>query len=128
MMSCREFWSYAVALLIAAHLFVGSLKTYRVFDWFDKLYTLGYEVAHTADDGDLYVCAAQDGKAWGAMIAYYTNEKDAAPKEVEISVQGAEQISVAVLDAARFGDTAEPLPEGNVLCIQPNTVVFLCDK
>ena len=104
------------------------LRTYRVFAWFDTLYTLGNEVAHTADADDLYVCAARNGEAWGAMIAYYTHEQDAAAKEVQITVQGAERVSVAVLDATRLGDTAAPLGDGNVLCIQPNTVVFLSNE
>lgn len=42
MMSCREFWSYAVALLIAAHLFVGCTT--------EVDYTLGSEYVTTGQN------------------------------------------------------------------------------
>ena len=101
------------------------LKTWHVFSWFDQLYRLGGELAFTCDDGDLYVCAAeQDGK-WGAMITYYTHEDAPVAKEIEITVNGAEQMRYHLLDGAHNGEVVDTLAAKTVLQMQPNTVIFL---
>ena len=100
------------------------LKTYTVFSWFDRLYTLGREVAHTSDD-EIYVTAAcRDGK-WGAMVTYYSSEED--PKEIELSIDvcGTKQMLCARLDQTNDGKVSRRLPNNTVLRVQPNTVLFL---
>ena len=101
------------------------IKTYHVFSWFDALYTLGGELPFTTDDSDLYVCAAKKGNKWCAMLTYYTPETDAVAKQIELHVNGATQMTCALLDSVYNGEIVDVLPAKSVITMQPNTVLFL---
>ena len=103
------------------------LKTYHVFSWFDTLYTLGNELASKTDAPDVYVTAAKKDGKWGAMISYYTPETDAAAKEIEITVDGAKQMSCSLLDGTYNAEVVDVLPAKAVITVQPNTVLFLAN-
>ena len=52
---------------------------------FSKLYELKNEVESSSDDGDLYIAAAKDENKKAMMVTYYSLDKNAPDKNVEIT-------------------------------------------
>ena len=61
------------------------LKGYYPFLMFSKLYELKNEVESSSDDGDLYIAAAKDENKKAMMVTYYSLDKNAPDKNVEIT-------------------------------------------
>lgn len=64
------------------------LKGYYPFCMYATLSELAQEVKSTSDCDDLYVLAASDKSQKAVMITYYSPNKEAKPKEVELHLLG----------------------------------------
>ena len=68
------------------------LKTYYSIKAFSHLYGLGKYVKHSIEGENLYACGATDGaKESAVLLTYYSDDDDAADKEVELCVQNLPQ-------------------------------------
>ena len=63
------------------------LKGYYPFYMFNTLYQLGTQVEST-DEGDVYTCAACNGKEAAIMVTRFCEEDDTPAEEVKVSVSG----------------------------------------
>ena len=60
------------------------LKGYYPFYMFNQLYKLGTQVKAESDSPEIWTCAAADDEQ-NVMLAYYTDDDNAAPKDVKVT-------------------------------------------
>lgn len=99
-------------------------KTYYSFKAFNELYKLGTSVESSSNEqAGIYVCAAKDGAANGAVLIANRN---AIGQSVKYEVIGmASKPRCQVLDKSRLLESAAILVEGNLM-LPPQSVVLLC--
>ena len=73
---------------IFAHETYEPLKGYYSFVMFDNLVKLGKYAECEYKNGDVYTCAATDGKNGAVMLTYYNEDDDSEAKTVELEIQG----------------------------------------
>ena len=104
------------------------LKGYYPFRMFSALYELDREVENFSDDEEIYVTAAGNGQRHAAMIAYYSLDKNAGPRTVELKLSGLGngKLRYYLLDEHNTM-TEMALPENKKLILDPNSVVLVTD-
>lgn len=106
------------------------LKGYYPFLMFSKLYEKGTQTACSIDGSDLYAIAAANADSAAAMICYYTDEKDALPKEITLTCSGAkEAMRLYLLDDTHDAQKVlETDAQTITVTMQPNTVLFVTNQ
>ena len=104
------------------------LKGYYPFKMFSALYELGGEAETFSDDENVYVTAAGDGQRHGAMIAYYSVDKNAGPKVVNLNIHGQNEKKLRYYLLDEHRTMAEmPVPADMRLRLEPHSVVLVTD-
>ena len=104
------------------------LKGYYPFRMFSALYELDREVENFSDDEEIYVTAAGNGQRHAAMITYYSLDKNAGPRIVDLKLSGFGngKLRYYLLDEHNTM-TEMALPENKKLILDPHSVVLVTD-
>lgn len=104
------------------------LKGYYPFVMFSKLYDLANEVYSSTDEDNLFVAAASDGNRRAAMIVNYNIDKNDAPKNVEIKLNGLGNGKLRYYLLDEYNTMCEiAFPENGCIVMQPDSVLLIAD-
>ncbi|MBR6373951.1 MAG: hypothetical protein IKS20_12285 [Victivallales bacterium] len=86
------------------HISKRPLKGYYPFLYFSQLYKLGMQIQCDCDDQSIFALAAKDkdtGKT-AMLVAYYTDELEAKPKNIHINLDKYRDFDCRIVDATRM--------------------------
>ena len=101
------------------------IKGYWPFYVFADMLELKNQTYSGTDDEDIYVLAASDGKKDIAMITYFSEDDEAEPKEIEVSMDNAskKKYDIYVIDETHTYEKAEEAGSKFKITLKPNTVI-----
>ena len=106
------------------------LKGYYSFLMFSKIYKLQNEVMSHSDDEEIYIVAAEKDAKKAMMITYYSPDKQAEPKKIEMEICGNDvngEWNMKILDAEKTMESSEIEVKDNKISfiMYPESVMLL---
>ena len=93
---------------------------------FSDLYALGTEIACEVDDEEIHAVGATDGKTYGLMFSFYTEDDTRCDTKTVTVTLPRGKASIKVLDKTKNARAKAVKHEGKItLYIRPNTTVYI---